>query len=484
MSGTGGLVLKFDAPGPVGAAFLADRGSNICGIMGPVGSAKTSCCLMRILYHAIEQKPSPVDGVRYSRFVVIRDTYRRMHQTTLKSWHKRVPRSFGKFSDGGSNAPSVHRLLFKGPGGHTVDCEVIFAAVGDQDVEDFCRGFEVTGAYLNEADLLNPALLQFLPDRCGRYPDMVHGGPTWSGVMADLNAPDTESYIYRDFIENPLEGYKLYVQPSGLDPRAENLPNLPPGYYQRAIRGKADWYIRRMIKNQFGYSRDGKPVYVEYSDHTHCPAEPIEPLDREIILGFDQGLHAGLVILQRSTLGQWRALDELVAPDQGIGATRFGGLVAELIADRYQGLPIRAFGDPAGWSRDNEEQTWMDIVGKVLHLTIKPAPSNDPSMRQEVVRQALLRNVEADMPGLVISPRCKLLRKGFNSGYRYKKRRVAEGYEDAPEKNVFSNVHDGLQYGMLGASGLAAVLSNAGNQQRRRARRQTHAESNYDPYTW
>lgn len=75
-------------------------------------------------------------------------------------------------------------------------------------MEAFARGFEVTGFYLNELDLLAPEVLQFLPGRTGRYPDMSHGGLSWSGVIADFNAPDTDSWIYHGFFEAPPRGYR------------------------------------------------------------------------------------------------------------------------------------------------------------------------------------------------------------------------------------------------------------------------------------
>lgn len=457
--------LVYRAPGPIAGAFVADREHSVCAAMGPIGSGKTSAALMRILLQAIEQRPSSRDGVRYTKWAVIRDTYRQIHRTVLPSWHKRVPREFGKFNDGGSNAPSTHHLRFHAPGlasgNGIVDSEVIFAAIGDNDVEAFARGFEVTGFYLNELDLLAPEVLQFLPGRTGRYPDMSHGGPTWRGVIADFNAPDTESWIYRDFFEAPLAGYKCHVQPSGLSPQAENLENLPERYYDAEVIGKEEWYVRRMIRNEFGFSRAGKPVYPEFSDRRHVAAGELAPIrGLPLILGFDQGLHAAMLVMQRSTLGQWLWLDELEAPEAGIAASLFGERCADLLASRYRGFRYKAYGDPAGWARDNEEQTWMDIVGRVLDVDIKPAPSNVPSMRQEPVRIALMRDVGPDKPGLVVSPRCIQARRGFNSAYRYRKR-PSGVFEDQPEKNRAANVHDAAQYGMLGESGVSAVMNQA-----------------------
>ena len=56
-------------------------------------------------------------------------------------------------------------------------------------------------------------------------------------------------------------------------------------------------------------------------------------------------------------------------------------------------------------------------------------------------------------PGFCLSPDAKVLRKGFNSGYKFKK--VADSntkvlISDTPDKNEYSHPHDALQYLLLG----------------------------------
>ena len=56
-------------------------------------------------------------------------------------------------------------------------------------------------------------------------------------------------------------------------------------------------------------------------------------------------------------------------------------------------------------------------------------------------------------PALLVSPECRVLLKGFTSGYC--RRRIntkgAPRYEDRPAKNKYSHPHDALQYMFLGA---------------------------------
>src|SRR3546814_8401411 len=59
-------------------------------------------------------------------------------------------------------------------------------------------------------------------------------------------------------------------------------------------------------------------------------------------------------------------------------------------------------------------------------------------MRLEAVRQGLNRLVDGN-PGLFISPRCSVLRKGFAGGYHYRPLRTGTGlqYHESPAKNEY-----------------------------------------------
>ena len=70
--------------------FLHDK-SFVRGLMGPVGSGKSYGCAAEIMLKAVQQKPSPRDGIRYSRFVIVRNTYPELRTTTIKTWAGAVP---------------------------------------------------------------------------------------------------------------------------------------------------------------------------------------------------------------------------------------------------------------------------------------------------------------------------------------------------------------------------------------------------------
>lgn len=81
----------------------------------------------------------------------------------------------------------------------------------------------------------------------------------------------------------------------------------------------------------------------------------------------------------------------------------------------------------------------------------RPAPSNDVSLRLESVNATLNRMVDGES-GLLVDKSCTNLIKGFTGGYHYRRLQVSgERYDDKPNKNRFSHIHDALQYLLLGA---------------------------------
>ena len=470
-------VTNFAAPGPVAAAFLADR-SFVRLLMGPVGSGKTNTCFFDALYIAATMPPC-LDEVRRFRGLVVRDTYRELYSTTIKTWWEWFPKDMGEWS-GSEDRPGIHKLTFTCADGRIVEIEMHFRAIGDQSVEDALRGLEVTWAYVNEADLCAPEILVHLPGRVGRFPkrrDFSAGVTFFSGIVLDCNAPDTDNYVYRDFVEKPKEGYRLFRQPGGRDAGAENLHNLQPGYYARQIAANANepWWIKRMIDNEFGASRSGLPVYSQFhdSDHVRAKMEPVEGLP--IYFACDAGLTPAGVFFQVLAGGFMRVLDELV-PGRN-GATAFADAAADFMALHYPGFILAsAWGDPSaeyGADTENGELTFLDTVSGIIGVTIHPAETNELGARIEAVRQLLIARPDGKSPALQISDRCPLLRRGFNSHYRYKKRRVGQVETTGlkPEKNDWSHIHDALQYACLGWRGRNAVVSNTVSHEPGRLRR-------------
>ena len=145
-----------------------------------------------------------------------------------------------------------------------------------------------------------------------------------------------------------------------------------------------------------------------------------------------------------------RWLDELVTED--MGAVRFAEELGPILRNRYAGFVFEIYGDPAGDDRAQTDETTPFQILQGRGIPAIPAPSNDPVLRREAVAIALERMIDGK-PGLLLSPKCKMLRKGMAGGYAYKRVQVVgeERYHDKALKNRYSHVCEAAQYMMLGA---------------------------------
>ena len=428
------------------------------GIRGPVGSGKSTGMCWEIMRRAREQKPGP-DGIRRTRWAVVRNTYRELNDTTLKTWLDWFPEDiFGAFHHGNM----IHHIQHE-----DLDAEVLFRALDRPDDAKKILSLELTGAWVNETREVPKGIIDILGDRVGRYPAMRKGGPTWRGVLLDTNAPDDDHWWYRLAEEERPDGWEFYAQPPGLievegkwrtNPDAENLENLEPDYYETRAAGKTRDYIKVYYCNEYGFVQEGKPIYPEYIDHVHCSQEILEPIPgRTLYVGIDFGLTPAAVFGQSTVAGQWRWIDELVTED--MGAVQFAEVLGPVLRNRYAGYEVEIYGDPAGDDRAQTDKTTPFEILRARGIDAWPAPSNDPVLRREAVAIALTRMVEGE-PGLLISPKCKITRKGMAGGYAYKRVQVAgdERYHDKPNKNRFSHPCEAGQYMMLGAGEGQSVI--------------------------
>jgi hypothetical protein len=284
------------------------------------------------------------------------------------------------------------------------------------------------------------------------------GGPSWFGIILDTNPPDTDHWIYRLFEEEKPAEYEIFHQPSGLSPEAENVENLPAGYYPRLCHGKTREWIEVFVHGRYGFVRDGKPVYPEYQDALHTLADPPVYLGGKLFLGMDFGLTPAIVVGQKTSFNQWQIIDEFVS--ESMGATRISEHVAAELKRTYPRAQFRGWGDPAGTQRSQvDERTPYDVV-QAAGLPIDPAHTNDFVLRREAVANALTRLTMTGVPRLVVSPKCKILRKAMNGGYCFRRLQVtgSDRFRDAPDKNEYSHIAEALQYLMVGEGEDASAL--------------------------
>ena len=418
-------------------------------IIGPIGSGKSSACSWEIFRRATQQEPGP-DGIRRTRWAIVRNTYRELADTTLKTWLDWFPEEhIGKLH----KQDMMHVVKY----GDT-ETEILFRALDRPADVKKLLSLELTGAWVNEAKEVPRAVVDMLQGRVGRYPSKRDGGPTWYGVVMDTNPPDSDHWFYRMFEEKRPKGWSIFRQPSGRSEEAENLENLPKGYYDRLMAGKDDEWVRVFVDGQYGFITEGRPVYPEFRDELHISKYKLEPLEGDTIyIGIDFGLTPAAVFGQRDILGRWRWIHELVTED--MGAVRFSELLIAEMQRHFPDYEFQVYGDPAGEQRSQvDERTPFQIL-RAKELNVRPAPSNDFTLRRESVAQSMSRLIDG-VPGLQISPKCTMLRKGMGGGYNYKRVQVSgdDRFHDKPDKNKYSHVCEAAQYMMLGAGEGRAIV--------------------------
>lgn len=447
--------------------------------MGPIGSSKSTACVMEILRKSQGQARSH-DGLRRSRWAIIRNSYPELKTTTLKTWSDWCPPQYGRLT---MDSPIRHMVATE-----ELDMEILFLALDRPEDVRKLLSLELTGAWVNEAKNVPKAIIDTLTGRVGRYPAVKDGGCTWSGIIMDTNPPDDQSWWYQLAEGETPEGWEFFQQPSGESPEAENLQNLPPGYYQRIKAGKDPDWIKVFVHGTYGFVVEGKPVYPMFRDRTHTAPEPIVPIPGvPLLVGVDFGLTPAAVIGQKTAAGKWLILDEYVTDNCGV--IRFAEGLGNYLATKYPDHKVDAgWGDPAGNQRSStDERTAIEIMNahslKLYKKKIwRAAPSNDVTMRLEVVISALNRLIDGD-PGLMISPNAGFVRKGFAGGYHYRFIQSGTGTQvhETPAKNAYSHPHDALQYLLLGG-GEHNVVMHKVRKKGSRPERPVAEGVDYDPF--
>jgi len=425
-------------------------------IIGPLGSGKSVACVMEMVRLALLQEPH--NGVRSTRFCIIRNTYRELLDTTMATFHDWIPKELGVTSVLNSKFTLKQKLN----DGTKINAEFLFRALDKPSDIKKLLSLELTYIFMNECREIPKQVLDMGIGRVGRYPAKRDGGPTRWGVIMDTNPPDSDSWFYKTFEEDLPENHAIFHQPSGLSEHAENVENLPPEYYTNMIHGKTKEWIKVFVEGMYGFVTDDKPVYPEYRDEIHC-IDSYEPTSATIYIGIDFGLTPAAVFGQLTASGRMVLFDELVTFD--MGAMSFGKLLREMINSKYPLHDMEIYADPAGEQRAQTDEITPFMVLSNQGVEAVPTYTNDPIIRREAVADYLMRLDFSGNPAFAITKNCKILRKAFAGGYKYKRVQVSgeERYVDKPDKGKYSHVSDGCQYMFLGAVGGANVVGGFDN---------------------
>ena len=441
-----GSVNLLRSAGPISDAYILSRDPAAL-ICGPGGSGKTIASCKKALVSAKRIGPGP-DGVRRYVLGTWRQKYINVWQATIPSWWKVFPREHFPKWTGASPRQAEHTIEFEDQFGRIVLVNRFRAFSEAADPEDVL-GNEFTDCYLNEWSTLPEELFIALVDRVGREPPMaITKRP--GRFFGDSNAPDVINYIYRDFWESRKKGYALYLQPSGLARDAENIGAVGRGYYENsaAMNAHRPWWVRRMIMVQPGYARANDPVYPKFDDiRNMAPATLAVMPELQVIVGCDGGLTPAAAYFQEMPNGQLRILAE-IAMERG-GMRELATSMLALEEQRFRNCHFITVCDPAmGAGEDTEDSSDRGRLARYLAREVELAPTQDLGARVDAVNCKFDLTLDEGRPGLVVDPSCKVLRRGFNQTFHY--RRVG-GTNDRGNiaKTFDGHVHEALQYGAL-----------------------------------
>lgn len=448
--------LNFEAT-PTAARFMKSQAFGRL-IAGPVGSGKTTACIVELLRRAIEQKPA-ADGIRYTHFAIVRQTLKQLRDTVLqdvKNWCS----GLGEWKV----AENVYNLSFG-----DVRSRWVFIPLEDAADQGRLLSMQLTGAFLSECIDMNYDVLAPLTGRLGRYPSGQLGTPTWHGWIADTNMP-VELSPWHKLMTDPPPNVDIFTQPSGLSPEAENLNYLVQNertiklpldhperlaqgrrYYERFIEQygeESDW-CKRYVHAQYGDDPSGMAVFkASFKPNFHIVDKTLVIPGYPIIVGQDFGRNPWSLICQADHMGRLLIHEEVPANNIGLEKHVNEHLRPRLLTERYLGHKVAVVGDPSGIAKGSvAEESCFDAL-KRMGLPAFPASTNEIETRLRSVEALLSRQTNGGPTLLINRQNCPMLIRAMSGGYRFTKTKqgAARTKPDKNDKEGFSHVADALQY--------------------------------------
>jgi hypothetical protein len=437
-----------------------ESGAQIRCIVGPVGSGKTSAATWELCYY-LPQFLLEEYGMRDTRWVVVRNTYRELRDTTMRTIFDWFP--------WGTHRKQENIYLLRYPEGYTV--EILFRSCDNPDDVKKFKSLEITGYWVDESIEVADEIKRMLKNRIGRYPQKC---PVRFGIET-TNPPDVEHSTYTDFDwsatghpgpisdRKPLPNHAGFWQPPG-----ENNANLREGYYddlRNDYRDQPDW-IETYINGHPGVIVQGKLVYNNFKKSAHVADEPLVWSGGTLYRGWDHsGNTPACIVIQVPTARQAQVLREFHTDKMGI--EDFAKSVQTSCNLAFPDAKYQDWGDPAGDNRFSKKgggfTSNTKLVREATGIRVRPSDQNWTARKESVERQ--LGHVD----GLLIDPSCTRLINGFIGGYHYKEIGVTGQYQDRPEKNKYSHVHDALQYVMQKIFGNTMDITEEESTKRRMA---------------
>ena len=445
-------------------------------VAGPPGSGKSVGNFFELLAIGMRQEPTP-EGIRPTKFGIVRSTYGELKATTLETMKSWLPEEYTTYVH---SQPIQVRCKLPLPDGTVADMRFELFPIASEDDLHKLDSAEYTAMWLNEMTGLPAKLVGRAGERVGRYPPPAFWGDfdengepinhcTYRGVIGDYNYPPKDHWLVSFLHEGELPEFTmLYEQPPALlehidenkvvtytlNPQAENLANLDGGkkYLQDLANFKALGYqdlINTRLLCRYGKAGgDGKAIIENFDRERHVAENVISPMAHtHTLVSFDtSGIHPCALFWQ-NVRGMWQITDGLYGEEMGLEEF-LDDVFTPLITMRYPGCDILCVCDPAN-ARDSMTATRpTDFIMQKGYRAIT-APTNSFSARKAAAEKVLYRTEKGRV---LISPNVEMLISALDGGYQYKKSKAVglqEVFSTTPLKNNYSHWADAFQYGAL-----------------------------------
>lgn len=410
-------------------------------VLGPVGSGKTSGVYLTLLYQALEQ---PVfNGVRRSRCMVIRNTRAQLKDSVIKTMLAMTPADGTNVVYKEAELSMTVRLV--GEDGIPAEIHFMFRSLEDEKDTQRLLSVELTWAWISEFSEVDLKIAKAAVSRCGRYPSRAMGGCTHYGLVAESNFPVMGSDWYNWIeVEHPAT-VRVFKQPSALSADAENVENLPPGYYENLIDGADPRWMQSYLLCEYPDSLLGTTVFKAFDRSTHT-GKGLRPIivgaaSPPIVIGMDCGRNPAAVIGQVQGSGRLNVLAEVWASNCAMD-TFLSKHLQPLIVSRFGGLNFVVVLDPAGWAQGQATDISPAKVLQDRGFTVVPAQTNNIQPRLDAVDSLLMMN-----QGILIdAEHCPTLCNVLARDYIFKAKRDGRMEETPMKDHPVSDIADSLQY--------------------------------------
>lgn len=438
--------LDYKPPPTIERFILSDALVRV--VVGPLGSGKSMGCIMEALRRSASQ--IPYNGIRYTRGALIRNTLQQLRQTVLVDVQTYLGSMVHYYV-----TDSTIQIRSQMPDGSMLHSDWIMIPLDSKEDIRRLLSMQLTFAWINELREVPVEVVSGVIGRLGRYPSRIMGGPSWYGLIGDTNPWDEDSPYHERLVLNPQPGWELFHQPSGIGPAAENVENLPPGYYQTLAQDHdLDW-VSVHVESQWGTSNAGQAVFRK-SFHAPTHVRELKPIInpyRPLMVALDFGRTPSALICQPDTFGRLIVYQEVVTEGMGLIQMVQEHLKPALLQPQFSQAQVFIVGDPAGQHKsEHSEESAFDVLNSE-GFAAYPAPTNNIDPRLTAVERLFLSTIVGEPAVQISRSGCPTLIQALGNKYRYRRKRDGK-LEDVPEKlHPWSDVCDCLQYAALGLQG-------------------------------